>query len=71
MGELFYIPPDGSDRKKGEVWMRDFRAFQVGALDLDYYIECRKYFTLDEWRDLLVSSMGFNPLSIPSARRPS
>ena len=25
VGELFYIPPDGSDRKKGEVWMRDPR----------------------------------------------
>lgn len=41
--------------------MRDFRPFQVGTIDLDYYIECRKHFTLDEWRDLLVSSMGFNP----------
>jgi ATP-dependent Lon protease len=62
VGELFYIPPDGSDRKKGEVWMRDFRAFQVGTIDLDYYIECRQHFNLDEWRDLLVSSMGFNPI---------
>lgn len=63
VGELFYIPPEGNDRKKGEVWMRDLRPFQVGALDLDYFIECRGYFTLDEWRDLLVSSMGFNPLA--------
>jgi ATP-dependent Lon protease len=62
VGELFYIPPDGYDRNKGEVWMRDFRPFQVGTIDLDYYIECRRYFTLNEWRDLLVSSMGFNPI---------
>ncbi len=61
VGDLFYIPPDGEDRKRGEVWMREFRPFQVGALDLQYYIECRQYFTLEEWRDLLVSSMGFNP----------
>lgn len=61
VGELFYIPPKSSDRKKGEVWMRDLKPFQVGALDLDYYIECRQHFSLDEWRDLLVSSMGFNP----------
>ena len=61
VGELFYIPPDGDERKKGEVWMRDFKPFQVGALDLDYYIECRQYFTLDEWRDLIISSIGFNP----------
>lgn len=61
VGELFYIPPDGTGRKKGEVWMRDFKPFQVGALDLEYFIECRRYFTLEEWRDLLISSMGFNP----------
>jgi len=61
VGELFYIPPEGSERKKGEVWMRDLKPFQVGALDLDYYLECRQAFTLDEWRDLLISSMGFNP----------
>ncbi len=61
VGELFYISPDGEGRKKGEVWMRDFKPFQVGALDLDYYIECRQHFSLEEWRDLLISSMGFNP----------
>ena len=61
VGELSYLPPDGADQKKGEVWLRDFRPFQVGALDLEYYKECRQYFTVDEWRDLLISSMGFNP----------
>lgn len=61
VGELYYLPPE-EDRKKGEVWMRSFKPFQVGALDIDYFIECRQYFTLEEWRDLLVSSMGFNPL---------
>jgi ATP-dependent Lon protease len=61
VGELFYLPPNGEERKKGELWMRSFKPFQVGTLDIDYYIECRRYFTLEEWRDLLVSSMGFNP----------
>ncbi len=60
VGELFYIPPDDGSRK-GEVWMRDLKPFQVGKLDLDYYMDCRQHFTLDEWRDLIVSSMGFNP----------
>jgi ATP-dependent Lon protease len=63
VGELFYVPPDGEERKRGEVWLRDFKPFQVGALDLDYYIDCRRHFSLEEWRDLLVSSMGFNPLA--------
>jgi ATP-dependent Lon protease len=62
VGDLYYVPPDGDERKRGEVWMRNFKPFQVGALDVDYYVECRQYFTLDEWRNLLISSMGFNPL---------
>jgi len=61
VGDLYYLPPDGENRKKGEVWMRGFKAFQVGTLDVDYFIECRQHFTLEEWRDLLISSMGFNP----------
>jgi ATP-dependent Lon protease len=61
VGELLYLPPDGKYRKKGEVWMHNFKPFQVGALDLDYYVACRQYFTLEEWRDLLISSMGFTP----------
>jgi ATP-dependent Lon protease len=60
VGELFYIPPDDSSRN-GEVWLRDLKPFQVGKLDLDYYMECRQHFTLEEWRDLIISSMGFNP----------
>lgn len=61
LGELFYLPPDGDERPRGEVWMRAFKPFQIGTIDLDYYIECRQHFTLEEWLDLLISSMGFNP----------
>jgi ATP-dependent Lon protease len=34
---------------------------QNARLDLDLYCECRAQFTLDEWRDLLIASMGYNP----------
>ncbi len=61
VGELMYLPPDGEMHKRGEVWMQTFKPFQVGAIDLNYYIECRQHFTIEEWLDLLVSSMGFNP----------
>lgn len=62
IGSLFYVPPDGPG-DKGQVWMRDFRPFQISSVDLDYFRECRQYFTLDEWLDLMVSSIGFNPRS--------
>jgi ATP-dependent Lon protease len=60
IGSLFYVPPDGAG-EKGQVWMREFRPFQVSNVDLEYFRECRKHFTLDEWLDLMVSSIGFNP----------
>ena len=61
VGELFYIPPD-TEKGKGQVWMRDFKPFQIARIDLDYFIECRQHFSIEEWIDLLVSSMGFSPV---------
>lgn len=62
IGDLFYVPPD-SPRERGRVWMREFRPFQVSSVDVDYFQECRQHFTFDEWLDLMVSSIGFNPRS--------
>ncbi len=62
IGDLFYVPPE-SRVEKGQVWMREFRPFQVSSIDYDYYCHCRQYFGFDEWVDLMVSSMGFNPRS--------
>lgn len=67
VGELFFVPP-ASPREPGQVWMRNFKPFQVGSIDMEYYKECRANFTTEQWIDLIVSSMGFNPL-IYSARQ--
>jgi len=61
LGTLRYVPPDGEDVKKGQIWMVDFKPFQSPGVDLAYYREGRRNFTLDEWIDLLVSSCQFNP----------
>jgi ATP-dependent Lon protease len=61
LGTLRYVPPDGEDVKKGQVWMVDFKAFQTPGVDLDYFRDSRKHFEIDEWIDLLVSSCQFNP----------
>ncbi|MEI6179108.1 MAG: BREX system Lon protease-like protein BrxL [Chloroflexales bacterium] len=60
VGEIQYYPPDGV-RKEGQLWMVGFRPMQNAHLDLDLYCEYRAEFTLDEWRDLLIASMGYNP----------
>lgn len=61
LGLLRYVPPDGEEVKKGQIWMMDFKPFQSPGVDLEYFRECRKHFTLFEWIDLLVSSCQFNP----------
>lgn len=60
-GTLSYHPPDRDASGGGQVWLVDFKPLQVAALDLDYYCEQRVEFTLSEWRELLVNSMGSNP----------
>ena len=61
LGTLRYVPPDGEDVKKGQIWMVEFKAFQTPGIDLDYFRDSRKHFNIDEWIDLLVSSCQFNP----------
>jgi ATP-dependent Lon protease len=66
VGKLHYIPPN-DQRQQGRIWLVDFRPMQNATLDLDLYCEQRAAFNLDEWRDLLIASMGYNPeaYSIP------
>ena len=61
VGKLEYQPPDEVARTPGRVHMVDFRPMQAANIDLELFCEQRKHFTLAEWRDLLVSSMGYNP----------
>ena len=42
-------------------FVRDFKPFQITRLDLDDYIEKRRLFTTEEWIDLLIQTVGFNP----------
>ncbi len=58
VGTLAYAPP--SDDGDGQVLMRAFTPFQLANLDLDFFIARRKEFTIQEWIDFIVNSMGFN-----------
>jgi len=43
-------------------WMlASIKPIQMSHFDFDQYQEARKQFTLDEWIDLLLQSMGFDP----------
>lgn len=39
----------------------DFDPFQCSNVDLKAYAECRSRFNIQQWRDLMFCSMGFNP----------
>jgi len=58
--ELVYRIDEETSR--GEVWMNGFHLMQTGEIDLDYFIEQRSHFTLEEWVDLLLQTIGYNPI---------
>lgn len=41
--------------------MVDFKPMQTSIVDVDYYIGCRPQFTLRQWKEMLIRSMGYNP----------
>jgi len=47
--------------KKFPFYIREFTPFQITRLDVDDYIAKRRAFEDEEWLDLLVQSIGFNP----------
>ena len=46
---------------KFKVSVIDFDPFQCSEVDLKSYAQYRSKFTTEEWRNLMFSSMGFNP----------
>ncbi len=46
---------------KGVIVLIDFKPFQPYTVSLEYYRNARKYFSIEEWIDVLVKTMEFNP----------
>jgi len=57
LGHLYYIPSDQSDYKMELV---DFKPFQLGSFDRDEFFTSRLNFSLTQWIDLLITSLGLN-----------
>jgi ATP-dependent Lon protease len=58
------IEYDSRYELKGRIFpffIREFKPFQITRLDLDDYVAKRGLFSDDEWIDLLITSIGFNP----------
>lgn len=51
-----------TENKAASPWiLAALKPIQLSHFDYDGYIEARKQFTLDEWIDLLIQSIGLNP----------
>jgi ATP-dependent Lon protease len=51
-----------TEDKSNSPWvLTSLKPIQLSHFDYESYIEARKQFSVDEWIDLLVQSIGFNP----------
>jgi ATP-dependent Lon protease len=51
-----------TEEKTASPWiMGSLKPIQMSNFDMDSYLTARKQFTTDEWIDLLIQSIGFNP----------
>ena len=51
-----------TDKRNATPWvMSSLKPIQLSHFDFDGYLKARKKFQTDEWIDLLVQSIGFNP----------
>jgi ATP-dependent Lon protease len=51
-----------SDSKNASPWiLNSVKPIQISRFDFDEYLSARSQFTTDEWIDLLMQSIGFNP----------
>ncbi|MEW6528075.1 MAG: BREX system Lon protease-like protein BrxL [Spirochaetota bacterium] len=57
---LKYIPP--YNNTSGYILITNYTPFKPYSIDLDYYRENRNDFNLEEWVDLLIRSMEYNPI---------
>jgi ATP-dependent Lon protease len=57
--KLIYIPPAG--KEKGYIELADYKPFRPYKVDLQYFRDCRKQFTTEEWIDVLLAAMEYNP----------
>ena len=63
--KLVYVAPEPG--RPGHVEMVKFKPFRpMERIDINAFRVCRKQFTTDEWIDVLISAMEYNPESFAS-----
>ena len=55
------ITDDAGNKLTLPILIDSFTPFHVTNIDVDEFIEKRKYFTMEEWIDVLINTIGLNP----------
>lgn len=64
---LTYIPPEG--KEKGIIELVNYKPFKPYTVDSEYFKSARKEFSTEEWIDVLISSMEYNPKGFESLQQ--
>lgn len=60
--QLCYLPPDlESGFKEGRIGLLEFRNFCPYKIDLDAFRRARESFSAEEWMDVLLGAIDYNP----------
>lgn len=58
--QLGYLAPD-EERKKGKLTLLEYKNFCPYKVNLDAFRSAREKFTIDEWMDVLLGAIDYNP----------
>ena len=58
--KLGYMPPEGN-KKNGRFTLLDFKNFCPYKVSLDDFREARSHFNAEEWMDILLGAIDYNP----------
>lgn len=63
--------PIGLSGKEGDgaIYMTDYKPFQPYKVDVGFFQDARKGFTLDEWIDMLLLAVDYNPAGFLDTRQ--
>jgi ATP-dependent Lon protease len=60
VAELTYGHIKVNNKQDGKIILNNFQGFRPYTIDLNYYIEARKHFELNEWIDVLLGAIDYN-----------
>lgn len=67
--ELIWGKNYSTSQAKGVIKLIDYSPFCPYTVDLEYYKEARKSFTIEEWIDVLISAADYNPNGYDSEKQ--